>query len=405
MSARPRILIVTSGNPSRNPRPVKEAETLGRAGYDVTLLTPFGDPTAIPFDRILLASAPYRHVRLDPESGISPRLRRWILSRAVPLGLQPPSLLGATKALLRAAEKSAADLTIVHNEAPHWVGARLLPQNRLVAADFEDWHSEDLLPSERGGRPLSLLRKTERTLLSSAAYVSTTSHAMADALYQRYGGKQAHVVTNSFPLQPAAMRRSPNEPPAFFWFSQTIGPGRGLEAFLSAWRRTRYPSTLALLGKVRPGFDSQLLSALPPGFRSRVRVKALVSAAELPAVIAEHDIGLALEEPSILNRDLTITNKILQYLNAGLAIVASNTAGQREVLAQQPAAGLIISDTEPDRYANALDGLLADPDSLATRRAAARRLAEARYNWEIEAERLENLVTQALATRGISVHR
>ena len=41
------------------------------------------------------------------------------------------------------------------------------------------------------------------------------------------------------------------------------------------------------------------------------------------ATVARHDIGLALEQPFIVNRDLTITNKILQYMNAVRALRGS----------------------------------------------------------------------------------
>jgi len=59
---------------------------------------------------------------------------------------------------------------------------------------------------------------------------------------------------------------------------------------------------------------------------------------DLLSRIAEHDIGFAGEMPHCRSRDLTVTNKILQYLLAGLAVVASGTAGQRrgnEILREQ----------------------------------------------------------------------
>jgi glycosyltransferase involved in cell wall biosynthesis len=108
-------------------------------------------------------------------------------------------------------------------------------------------------------------------------------------------------------------------------------------------------------------------------------------------------VGLALEQPFIVNRNLTVTNKILQYLNAGLAIVASDTAGQREVLARQPEAGVIVELHETTRFAETLDSLLADRTALSRRQAAARKLAEDAYCWEREAPRLLALVARVLA--------
>jgi glycosyltransferase involved in cell wall biosynthesis len=114
-------------------------------------------------------------------------------------------------------------------------------------------------------------------------------------------------------------------------------------------------------------------------------------------VIARHDIGLALELAEIPSRDLTITNKILQYLNAGLAVLATATQGQREVLAGAPDAGSFIALDDPAALAGQLDDFIADPVRLARRQAEARRLAETHYCWEHESPRLVALVAAALA--------
>jgi len=393
----PSILIITNGPLCRNPRPLKEAETLGRSGYDVTLLTVRNHEPSEANDREILRNAPFRRVTVDllpgmgcPGAVVWQRRIRQRLARslATRLGLPLMEALGPASALLRQARRLPADLTIVHNEVPHWVGTRLLSIGRRVAADMEDWHTEDLLPEERAGRPLARMRATERVLLNHAAYVSTTSQALADALWSRHGGRRPVVISNAFPLQPDPHQGAPVEPPAFFWFSQTLGPGRGLGLFLAAWGLTRHPSRLVLLGQPRAGFAGELLARLPEDRRGRVEFLPLAPPAALASIIARHDVGLALEQPFILNRDLTITNKILQYLNAGLAVVASNTAGQREVLAHAPAAGLLVNLQETTRLASELDQLLADQPALAARQRAARQLAVDHYCWEHEVPRL-----------------
>lgn len=406
MSQPARILIVTNGPLARNPRVFKEASVLGDAGHAVTVLTPRNHPPSEPIDAALSAGAPFRRVPLDllpgygtPRWQIFLRLLRHRLGRQAMTRLRWPNLhaLGPAAVLLRAARSYPADLTIVHNEVPHGIGTRLLNDGRRVAADIEDWHSEDLLPQDRLARPLGLLREVERRLLHDAVYTTTTSHALADALHARYGGTRPTVISNSFPLQPTPAARSATDgPPAFFWFSQTIGPGRGLEHFLAAWALTRHPSRLVLLGETRGDYDTEILARLPSRLHPHITFLPLVAPAALPALIARHDIGLALEQSFIVNRDLTITNKIIQYLNAGLAIVASATSGQREVLAHNPAAGVIVETHETTAFAAALDGLLSDRAALARRQTAARRLAENVYNWECESPRLLALVESAL---------
>ncbi len=409
-----RILILTNSPLCRNPRVVKEATTLGHAGYEVTVLGISNHLPSVAIDREIVARSPFRHLSvnmLGHEAQSTQRLAVWLrrLQHRAARELchrfhwQLAAALGPADSLLRAALRHPAELIIAHNEIPHWCVSRLIAAGRRVAADIEDWHSEDLLPHERSGRPLRLLRANESYLLHHAAYTTTTSHALADALHARYGGRRPEVITNSFPLGPFLARPSPLPspdspllPPSFLWFSQTTGPGRGLELFLAAWSRTTHPSRVVLLGEARSGYRQRLLDTLPESFRARVTFLPLVPPDQLPALIARHDIGLALEKDFIVNRDLTITNKILQYLNAGLAIVASNTRGQREVLAHAPEAGLLVSLHETTALTTQLDALLADPDLLARRRLAARQLAEQRYCWEKEAPRLLALVETAL---------
>ncbi len=396
-----RILIVSSGSPCRNPRPLKEAGALGTAGHDVTLLTVSESPELDALELTLTAGAPFKHESVGRNLGRLTRLQQRVATRlavqATAAGFECLRALGPVAALRERARAFAADLTIVHNEIPHWIGVDLLARGRRVAADFEDWHSEDLLPADRRGRPLGRMRELERTLLQQATYVSTTSQALSSALVERYGGRPPIVVTNSFPLQPDP--RTPTTPasPAFFWFSQTIGPGRGLEEFLAAWQRTTQPSRVVLLGQIRGAFAEELLNRLPDTLRPRLEFLPLVAPAELPGVIARHDIGLALEQAAIRNRDLTITNKILQYLNAGLAVVASETRGQREVMARAPQAGIVVDLAETTALTVALDNLLKDPARLAAMGRAARQAAVDHYCWEKEAPKLVAHVAAVLA--------
>lgn len=401
-----RILIITSGPLCRNPRVFKEASTLGRAGHAVTVLTVRNHVPSEILDLKLLRDAPFQRQTVDTVAGFSPgrfrpfyhRLVQWLARKSTAhLHRQSAAALGPAGALLRQARRIPADLVIVHNEVAHWVGTRLIAEGRRVCADFEDWHSEDLLPEQRSSRPLALLRQVERTLLHQAVYTTTTSHALADALHARYGGHRPHVITNAFPLQADPNTGQPGKPPAFFWFSQTIGPGRGLEQFLAAWSRMSRPSRLVLLGEPVAGYMEQLLLPLSEQQRSRLTVLPPVSPEELPTVIARHDIGLALEQSFIPNRDLTITNKIIQYLNAGLVVLASDTAGQREVLEQSPDAGLVVPIHETTRLTHELDSLLADSEMFMRRRRAARRLAETTYCWERESPRLIGFVSRALS--------
>jgi len=405
--SRKRILIVTASPLCRNPRVLKEADTLGSAGFDVTVLTIAGRANDEAIDQEILRDAPFKKIALPyfgfhGALGLGAHASRTFTSlarRLVPLGIERRSALGAFHRLHRVARRIPADLIIAHTELGLAVGYELLKRGRKVAVDIEDWHSQDLLPAAQTHRPLRLLQKNERFFLHNAVYVTTTSQAMAAALQTAFGGKRPFAITNSFPLQSdSASPKTNSHIPSFFWFSQTIGQGRGLESFLQAWSQTTAPSRLCLLGEIGADYKHVLSELIPQEKQSHVSFLPPISPQLLPSAIAKHDIGLALESKSPPSRNLTITNKILQYLNAGLAIIASSTAGHREVLQDNPQAGVFVDPANTTQFVSILENLLVNSKNLVAMQMAARELAEQKYNWEKEAPALLTLVESALAT-------
>lgn len=404
----PHILILTSSHLCRNPRVVKEASLLGAAGYDVTVMSLSVQSRFERMDLDLIRGLPFRRTVIDyasrtPVHRLADLFQRTATFGArwacMQFGLELARSLGPAHPLLRFARSLPTDLTIVHTEIPIWAAQHLICDGRRVAVDVEDWYSEDLLFSDRRSRPIRLLRHAESFALNHCIYSTATSQSMADALAAAYHCRPPLVVRNSFPLQPSPRTGRPSGagPPAFIWFSQTIGPGRGLELFLSAWAQTKNVSRVTLLGDERPGYRQHLLSRLPAARRADVRFIPLVTPEELPSKLAEFDLGLALEPHSPLNRDITITNKILQYMNAGLALVATDTSGQCEVMRAAPNTGLLVKVHETADLARQLDALLGEPARLRAMQFASRAAAEREFCWEREAPRLLTAVERAIA--------
>jgi glycosyltransferase involved in cell wall biosynthesis len=179
------------------------------------------------------------------------------------------------------------------------------------------------------------------------------------------------------------------------WFSQTVGPGRGLEELLAASVDLTDEFEIHLRGHAGT-YEAWLESAVPSALRSRVFLHAAVPDDELPQRIAEHDIGFAGELTSIRSRDLTATNKIFQYLQSGLAVVASDTAGQREVAAAAPDAVHLYRSGDRSDLQRSLRNWLESPDELAASKAAAREVAVAKFCWEKEKLRLLDAVAAAV---------
>lgn len=411
--SRKKIVILTASHLCHNPRTIKEATALARAGFDVEILGAYTESDLKERDAALLKELPVTFTPvidlvssrrcssasaqiLQARNKAARLLYRWtrISSR---------SLLGvATGALSMAAQRTNADLYIAHMEPALAVAMELIRSGRRVAVDMEDWHSEDLLPEARRERPVAMLSELEKYVLSNCLYATCPSRAVSDALTEAYACRPPAVVYNAFPLSALSstdhllLDRKDRRLLSIHWYSQTIGPGRGLEDLFGALPALRYETEIHLRGRPVRGFDAWLSSCVPARFRDRVFVHGLVSNESLLSRIQEHDIGFAGEMQYCRSRDLTVTNKILEYLLAGLAVVASDTAGQREVALQAQGAVLLYPSGDCNSLAESLNALLGSPERLRIAKAAALRAAQNTFCWERQEEVLLKAVTHAL---------
>ena len=404
-----RILIIIIGHLCNAPRPQKEAETLANAGHDVTVAGVWFDPEFVRRDRLLMKNKKWRFepiIDFQPHQKINNffvRLRsRLAKEKFQKLGIFSPSLFGyGTRAMLRYALQQKADLTIVHSEGGLWVGSQLLDQGYKVGVDFEDWFSEDLLPEARASRSIKQLKSLENRLINECTYCLTTSHAMAEAMAEAYNSKPPTVIYNTFPLEDRLQldgkicdRQNLNIP-SIHWFSQTIGQGRGLEILFQSLRHVNKPVEIHLRGNCSESSHQWLDSQILQEWYGQIFIHPTVPTNELLSRIAEHDIGLALEIPYCFNRQFTITNKLFQYLQAGLAVIATDTSGQREILSKYPEIGQLILNNGAIALADAINTLIENPQKLAATKKAALSVAQDSLNWENQEDSILRLFTKS----------
>ncbi len=407
-----RIDILSGNHLCHAPRVIKEAETLAQAGHEVRVLGAWFDRRLKERDRRILQTAAFAFVPVvDCADG-----NRWTVSvvRARGkfasvahrvLGAETRLQLGrAYSALRRDALRGRADLYIAHSEAGMAIAAELMQRGRPVGVDIEDWFSEDLLPAARRNRPLGLLRRLEGRVLGGARFASCPSQAMSRALAEAYACAAPIVLYNAFrwrersSLDGLRKDRRDEGRPSVHWFSQTLGLGRGLEDVIAALPLLEHDAEIHLRGNLIQGFDRWVRARAPQRWRDKIFFHPLVPNDELLSRIAEHDIGFAGEMKYCHNKELTISNKILQYLLAGLAVVASDTAGQTEVAEQAPHAVSLYRSGDPVELAARLNALLESPDKLRAARTAALQAAERVFCWERQENTLLQAVDGALCT-------
>ncbi len=406
----PSIAILSGNHLCHNPRVIKEATALQAAGYEVEVFGGWFDPVLKARDLDLMANLKFRfHPLLDLMERPALRLGLRVRGRIAKFfhartGCENHWQFGYfAPSLERIARYTKADLLIAHSEPALWALSRLSPLQAKLGVDMEDWFSVDLPPETQKNRPIKLLRRMEQDLLRRAAHTTCTSKAMSDALVSEYGCSPPAVVYNAFPwadrqtLDGKFKDRQNVVLPSIHWYSQTIGMDRGLDDLLAALPLLKYECEIHLRGKPVAGFNEWLLARLPEPWRKRIFIHPLVSGDELLSRIAEHDIGFAGEQKFIRNKDVTVSNKILHYLLAGLAVVASDTAGQCEIAEQASGAVRTYSSGDSQALAKELNRLLASAGELRSAKAAALMAAEQTFCWERQVPVLLSNIKKALS--------
>ncbi len=301
--------------------------------------------------------------------------------------------------LARKAADQRAELYIGHFSAglaaAGWAARRT---GALLAFDAEDFHLGE-------GAPTTLQRAIgaiQDRYLPGCAYVSSSSEAIGAELKALYPALRPITLYNvpaldDFPAGTAAgASRNPGLL-SLYWVSQTIGLDRGLQDAIRAMALLEKPVELHLRGTCAAGMEKELRS-LASGLEveASLHFHPRLPPWELPADAAQHDVGLALEQPVSLNRDLCATIKLFVYLSAGLAIVATATTGQREVLSQAPAAGALYPPGDHVALAAILRRWQEEPEALAEARRASLDAARTRFNWERESRKLMAVVEEVL---------
>jgi len=395
------IVIITGQHMVANPRVWKEANSLAENGYKVTVLTTFYDSKKKVLDKVLLhPSIQYKAaVNLIKHEGSFADIyfaRIWrrialIVKKTGKIDL-PGLLIFRLAKQVKLAEAEQADLYIAHQEVGLLVGNELIKKGKKVAFDFEDWYSHDYLVPDR---PVKLLKVLEKFALANGIYCSCPSQSMANALKKAYpSGKKIEVLYNGFSSREnVAQNITASQSPTMVWFSQTIGPGRGLENFLEAMHHVKTKVELLLIGNCLSYYKDELRKKFPFKLGHQLIFHPPVSHYELISKLSLNNIGLAIENRFPESRNQTITNKILQYLQAGIRVLATDTAGQKEVASFFPDVVVTLPIDLPELWAEQIEFLL---HSNAVDRKQQLEQFDSIFSWERQEKKILSLVENSL---------
>jgi glycosyltransferase involved in cell wall biosynthesis len=401
------ICLVSPSHLASNPRLVKEADALAGAGWRVAVVCGDHYAPVREFDNEIRRSRSWSvfTVNYEPRLNtlgerawqkIARRLLRIIPSASVKLAA--PAHHSCHYRLVRAALATGSSLFIGHTVAGLAAAAEAASEAAgEFGFDAEDFHSAetDTCLSDPGlARSIQII---ESQRLPLAAFITAASPLIAAAYQTRYSIPLPSAILNVFPLAmaPATSREKfpVNKPIRAYWFSQTLGAGRGLEEIISVLGRMETPVSLHLRGHVDSDYRKSVLCAAARGPRP-VLIEFLppAPADEMVRLAAEFDVGLSLEQSTPLNRDLCLTNKIFTYLLAGLPVIATATQAQSNLAQTLPDAIKLIDFGSPATTARQLDDWFNTPDAIENASKAAATYAQEIYNWDTEKTKLLSLI-------------
>ena len=410
-----RICIVSPGQPSVNPRLVKEADALSEAGHEVRVVCSHYASWADEFDPELLRERSWTCVYVGGDLNGSKGEYTWTrlrsaLARHLPFAwpwsdtLRRYSLARTVPELERAAKQAKADLYIAH-----YVGALVAAGNAArdrgarLGFDAEDFESGSFLARNGPGPMDRLIERSERQYLKQCSYISAASPGIAEAYQAKYELPLPISILNVFPISDKPLELRPTErsgPLRLYWFSQTIGTGRGLEDVLRAMGLVRdCDIELHLRGNWAPNCRDTLIEiAVACGVDSG---KIISHPPELPfemvRLAAGYDVGLALEQASSENSNICLSNKLFVYLLAGNAVLATATQGQRPIMETVGDAGFCFEPGDIASLAARLRLWHGDRNLLHESRRHSWDWGASRFNWDAEKHKLVQTVAEALS--------
>lgn len=398
------ILMLVSTDVNNDPRVMKEATTLVRAGYHTSVIglkrrgTESSNET---LDGIQIR-------RLDPWHR---RLSRWLKGRR---GLATTDALlqtsnGATAAhgsqlvgwlhqiqatldilLLEvmfgfAALRNPVDIVHAHDVDTLFAGLLCgwLRRKPVIYDTHEYWYAEH----RNAVLPRTVVRVIERFGSPKCACIFAVSPSIARKMADHYGIPVPIVLMNVPATTPIPILRPLNRGrPVSVLYHGGYAAKRGLEELILAIKYVTVPAHLTMRGF---GDLELTLRALVNqlGLQDRVTFAPPVPMQDLVAAAAESDIGII--PYSKEHAEFALPNKIFEYMAAGLAVIANDLPEFRNVIVRHDI-GAVCDTENPVELAHVIDALAGVPVLLEQYRRKAWNVFRQQYTWASHQEVLLN---------------
>lgn len=387
MTASRRIAMLLSNAFRPDPRVLKEANSLQKAGFSVTILC---------WDRAAELA------QLETlESGVEV-IRIQNVPSAYGIGkgqlLRLPRFWRETIGLLNQIQPD-----LVHCHDFDTLPAGLAWGRRHSAAIVYDAHEyyadlcQPRLTGLSGTLLYHLIRIGELAGSRLASAVVTVDDTLGN-IYRRHN--QDVVIIGHYP----AIEFASNPAPVFrrneihLIYAGRLSADRGTTKYVEILRcliQLGLPARLTLAGVFTPASEEETLRKQSLDVADRISLAGWIPYSQMPALLETADIGLAILQPEP-RYAAALPVKMFEYMACGLPVVASNFPPIQAIYEQCHFGVLVDPQAPVETIANLIAGWWKSPETARQLGANGRSAVLERYNWETLMEQLKRLYQRLL---------
>lgn len=341
MSKRKKVLILTAMDPYKDIRALKMADSLIKAKYDIEIIGGFADNL---FKKethysVIDYKIPY-DIKAKPFKKLLWKLN-FFYSTFRKIKLIKPDIIHACN----------IDMLVL----AYFYGfkkSKIIYDSYEICAHKSGVSGESRLFSKA-------IEIIERYLLKRISYMICVSNSAKKYFIEKYNIQNIDTITN-VPKAEQNIEFKYSKQHKVVLYIGNFSPNRGIEELILSGNNIDATQTRICLqgfGPYKEDFNkiidennlSNVVKFIPPILPETV----------IRNISQNADIGVVLTKPTSINHQLTVSNKIFDYINAGLPVIMSNV-DEHIYINKKYKIGIIIEEVNPNNISDAIKKLSSD---------------------------------------------
>lgn len=394
-----RFLILCSNEINYNPRLLKAADFLAAHGEEVTVFNSVTGLSSYELYQDVIRQRPWKVIENRIDKRIFSSRLRWLYCSLVnkivrwswkvlkwKAGAEYYMQKGLITAKIDAREY---DFIVIHliDSLPFAVRLKRKNPSLKIIYDSQEYFRGQY--EHAAADTKRWVYAMEQKYIEEADLVLATTEVMKQRILQDYKIRIPMFRLRNVPYRPLELKTASlkkEEVLNVVWHGMTIiyGNRRGLHTIVHALAHCNTPVHLHLQGLKREK-DMQLLKAELEKFRisDQVTIHPPAHPDRIVESLLSYDVGICAEIPEEENQQLTSSNKLFEYLGAGLCAVVSDVPGLTETL-NEFEVGMTFKAGDAQELALTLDRLNSDRELLMKYQNNARMAAKKELHWQYD---------------------